>query len=58
MGGSDCVHVTRAVGRLTTTDLNQLLATKCCDVCRWEYFSSDMSLKLMLNSTQARCDIN
>ena len=42
MGGSDCVHVTRAVGRLTTTDLNQLLATKCCDVCRWEYLSSNI----------------
>ena len=41
------------ITRLTSHDLDQLLATKACDVCR--LVGSHISLKLMLSSTKARC---
>jgi len=34
MSGSSCPHVTSCVGRLTSSDLGQLLTNMSCDICR------------------------
>ena len=55
MGGSECSHVSRAVGRLTSADLAQLLANKSCDVCRRGAASTNLWLCLFPDCYMLGC---